>query len=121
MQSSAHVDDTGHEEALVTVEALEILANTNELDACFSTDISGEVSRLLLRQGRHAELVYQNETEVQMFVIQALEDALETQGIFDDFAVRPEISIFAGCPDNVVITHAVLGVALVIDVLAGIA
>jgi hypothetical protein len=60
-------------------------------------------------------MVYQNETEVQAYVVTALRDVLETQGLFDDLAVRPEISIFAYRRNIVVVSHSFQGIVLVIE------
>jgi hypothetical protein len=111
LQSSSHVEDTGHEPAAVTHTDYPFLG-----DELYVQHAAQQQSHLLLNLGRRSGLIYQNETEVQSYVVAALRDALETQGLFDDLAVRPEISIFAYRPDIIVVSHSLQGIVLVIEV-----
>lgn len=73
-------------------------------------------SHLLLNLGRRSGLIYQNEIEEQVYVVVLLRDSLETQGLFDDLAVRLEMSIYAYRPDIIVVSHSLQAIVLVIEV-----
>jgi hypothetical protein len=62
--------------------------------------------------------VYQNETEVQLFVNYAVQDAIKHKalGLSNVLTVRPEISLFSSRPDVIVVTHSMLGIILIIEV-----
>ena len=113
LQSTAHTEDTGHDPASVMESSATPVVLGDEL---YVVHASERPSRLLLGLGDKSGLVYQNETEVHRYVMAALEDALETQGLSSDLAVRLEISIFAKRPDIIVVYNSWQGAVLVVEV-----
>jgi hypothetical protein len=111
LQSSAHVEDTGHDDAAVITTSF----GTAEVDGSVFVDPSPN-SVLLAKLGRRDEFRYQTEAGIQVLVIAALEDALKSQGIKGLFDVYPEASLFSYRPDIVVVHHSVLGIALLVEI-----
>ena len=113
MQSTGHTEDTGHEPAIVTESSTIPLILGEELHVVHASE---KTSRLLLELGDKSGLVYQNETEVKQYVLAALADAIETQGLSSDLTVRHESSVFAYRPDIIIVYHSCRGAVLVIGV-----
>ena len=120
LQSSAHTQDTGHKDAAIltdmyrrkAIDIPQLLSGGN-----IYTDYNDtQPSSLLDRLQNKPSLVYQNETEVQLFVMDALRDAIKLLGLGSDLTVRPDISLFSDRPDSVVVTHSVWGIVLVVEV-----
>lgn len=122
LQSSAHTQDTGHEDALINflsdmqqreaVDIPDLLSGSN----IYTNYRRAQPSHLLLNlQGRQS-LVYQNETEIQFYVMDIFKDAIKLLGLETVLSVRPEISLFSYRPDIIVVTHLLFGIVLVVEV-----
>jgi hypothetical protein len=119
LQSTAHVQDTGHEDAApMNAEPSLNVADLLSHGAIHTDYDTSKPSMLLARLGNQPTLVYQyqNETEVQRFVEYALFDAIDALGLSDVLTVRPEISLFSYRPDIIVVTHSSFGVILILEV-----
>ena len=116
LQSSAHTEDTGHDDAAILTEEAadikELLAKRNVYTNCRNT----RPSHLLTDLDGRPSLVYQNETEVQDYVKNTIKDAVKLLGLESVLSVRPEISLFSYRPDIVVVMHKCFGIVLVVEV-----
>ena len=90
LQSTAHITDTGHEEGTPLVE--EVVLPDEEL--FFPDGATSQTSLLLTELGNAEYFTYQNETKVQNLVAACLKDALRSLGLYNDFAVENEYSLF---------------------------
>ena len=122
LQSTAHTENTGHEDATPLRE--------DEFDGIQSVDVSmlldgvsiyaeyDDTAPSLLLSVLHSSLafVYQNETQIQRYVMLAMEDALIAMDLRDFLEVQPEISVFSYRPDIIVVSHSTLGIILVVEV-----
>ena len=120
LQSSAHTQDTGHKDAAILTDmyrrkAIDIPQLLSEGNI-YTDYTDTQPSSLLDCLQNKPSLVYQNETEVQLFVMDALRDAIKLLGLASDLTVRPDISLFSDRPDSVVVTHSVWGIILVVEV-----
>mmetsp|Transcript_15489 Transcript_15489/g.22443 ORF Transcript_15489/g.22443 Transcript_15489/m.22443 type:complete len:537 (-) Transcript_15489:350-1960(-) len=112
MQSTAHVTDTGHDDAAVFESRTEL---PDEIP--FTVDgTEKSTSHLLLLLGLKDGFTYQNETKVQNLVSACLNDALQLLDLSEDFLVESEFSVFSYRPDIVVVSHSLFGIILVIEV-----
>jgi hypothetical protein len=112
MQSTAHVTDTGHDDAAVFERRTELPD-----DMPFTVDgTEKSTSHLLLLLGLKDAFTYQNETKVQNLVSACLNDALQLLDLSEDFLVESEFSVFSFRPDIVVVSHGLFGIILVIEV-----
>ena len=117
MQSSAHVEGTGHIAAARIMNneepSISELLQSGVIDTNY---VESRQSILLNHLGKQPNLVYQNETEVQTYVSETLRDAITTLGVDDVLIVRPEISLFSYRPDIIVVTHSNFGIILTVEV-----
>jgi hypothetical protein len=113
LQSTAHITDTGHEEGTPLVEEISLVPDE---ELFFPDGASSQTSSLLHDLGNAEYFTYQNETKVQNLVAACLKDALRSLGLYDDFAVENEYSIFSLRPDIVVVSHSGRGIILVVEV-----
>ena len=133
LQSTSHTEDTGHEDAAPLGE--EELDESNRGHSAGQIGIRRvDIPALLDGVAIHAEyddkepssllsllhsnraFLYQNETDIQRFVMPVLEDALLAMGLKGFLEVRPEISVFSYRPDIIVVTHSTRGIILVVEV-----
>ena len=118
LQSTAHTEDTGHQDAAPKTESdacVDITALMDGKEIYFEYD-DNEQSYLLKQLGTREGFIYQNETEVQQCVMNVVGDALIALGMEEDLLVRPEISVFSYRPDVIVVTHSTVGIILVVEV-----
>lgn len=115
LQSTAHVEDIGHDDAAVFVTELS-LPDDEEQELYFAPGAEQEQSFVLMELGKSDRFTYQNETKVQNLVAACLKDALEYLGLWGELGVESEWSVFAYRPDIVVVSHSVHGFVLVVKV-----
>jgi hypothetical protein len=112
LQSSPHIEDTGHAEAAPIVKEI-ILPE----GAMFLPDgVLTQTSAVLADLGNADFFTYQNETRVQFLVAACLKDALRSLDLYDDFGVECEYAMFSLRPDIVVVSRGAKGIVLVIEV-----
>ena len=112
IQSTAHVENIGHDDAAVLEQAVDL---PDELP--FTVGGTETKSSDLLRlRGLKDGFTYQNETKVQNLVMRCLNDALTLLDLSEDFLVESEFAIFSYRPDIVVVSHSMLGIILVVEV-----
>lgn len=112
MQSTPHIEDTGHLEAAPVREDITLPEGKLFLPEGVETEPSA-----LLTDLRNAEyFTYQNENRVQFLVAACLKDALTSLDLYNDFAVECEYSVFSLRPDILVVSHTTKGIVLVIEV-----
>jgi len=117
LQSTAHVEDIGHENAAVFVSKLSLsLPDDEDQDLYFAPGAEEEQSFVLMELGNLGRITYQNETKVQNLVALCLRDALQYLGLWGELGVETEWSVFAYRPDIVVVSHCVHGFVLVVEV-----
>ena len=117
LQSTAHTEDTGHEDATILggVDNIDIpaLLDDKKILTEYREDRS---SHLLLQLDEDNAFVYQNESEIQMYVVRLLQDVLLAMGLNKYLKVRPEISVFSYRPDVIVVSQSTMGIVLVVEV-----
>ena len=112
MQSTPHIEDTGHGEAAPVLKDIAL----PEGELFLPEGVETQPSALLTDLGNADHFTYQNETKVQFLVAACLKDALRSLDLYDDFAVESEYSIFSLRPDIVVVSHIGKGIVLVIEI-----
>lgn len=122
LQSSARTEDTGHEDALINfVSGMQGRHPVDIPDLLSDSDIytdytQAQLSRLLDVLHGQPSLVYRNETEVQMYVMDMLRDVIKLLGLETVLSVRPEIFLFSYRPDILVVTNSRFGIVLIVVV-----
>jgi len=97
----------------------DLLKQNNEIcdgDLFLPEGAQSQVSGLFHELGGAEFFTYQNENKVQHLVASCLKDALRTLGLYDDYSIEKEHSLFSLRPDFVVVSHTNKGVILVVEV-----